>query len=174
MIWKFTRTHLLKDGERAEFFQAAVDLMTGAGYLQYEISTFAKPGFESKHNLIYWRNEEYLGLGPGAYSYLNGIRGQFAPDMGRYLLKCESGDWKLDLADFLTDEEKETETLITGLRLPAGVDLESFPIIRKRLEPRVRELSSDKLLTVQGNRIALTAQGRALVETTFKFLIGKD
>lgn len=165
---------LLDEDERAEFFQSAVDLMTGAGYEQYEISTFARPGFESKHNLIYWNNGEYLGLGPGAYSYLNGIRSQFAPDMGRYLFKCAEGDWKPDAADLLTDEEKETETFITGLRLSAGVDLEDFPILKERLEPRIRELILSNLLAVQGTRIVLTAQGRALVETAFSFLIKKD
>ncbi len=168
------KLQLLDDDGRARNFQCAVEMMTGAEYTQYEISTFAKPGFESRHNLIYWNNQEYLGLGPGAYSYLEGVRYQFAPDVPRYLSKCESEDWQADSEDRLTEEEKETETLITGLRLPGGVDLQDFPLIRERITPRIKELILNQLLTERGTRVALTARGRALVESTFKFLIGKE
>lgn len=161
---------LLNEEGRARNYQRAVDIMTSSGYVQYEISTFAKPGFESRHNLIYWRNQEYLGLGPGAYSYLDGVRYQTAPDMGRYLFKCENADFAPDTEDRLTEEEKETETFMTGLRLPGGVDLAEFPIIRGHLEPLIQTLVLELLLSVQGTRICLTAKGRALVESVFKFL----
>lgn len=65
---------LLKDEEAADFYLACVDALAARGYEQYEISNFAKPGFESRHNLLYWNCEDYLGLGPQAHSCLAGRR----------------------------------------------------------------------------------------------------
>jgi oxygen-independent coproporphyrinogen III oxidase len=158
---------------RAEMFQAAIDIMTAAGYAQYEISTFAKPGFESRHNLIYWNNQEYLGLGPGAFTYMKGVRSQFSLDVPDYLQKCETGDWEPAVKDVLSDEEKETETLVTGLRLSPGVDLDHFSLIRPELEKRLLSLEEAQLLTRSGSRITLTGRGRFLAERTFTFLVGK-
>lgn len=158
---------------RAEMFQAAMDVLSKAGYAQYEISTFAKPGMESRHNLIYWNNGEYLGLGPGAFTYLKGVRSQFSLDVPQYLRQCEAGDWKPAVSDVLTDEEKETETLVTGLRLSRGIDLERFQVIRERLEARLQLLQEGKLVERTGNRIALTPRGRFLAERAFSLLIGK-
>jgi oxygen-independent coproporphyrinogen-3 oxidase len=63
----------------AMFAAAEEVLVRRAGFRHYEVSTFARPGYEARHNLIYWRNGEYLGLGPGAFSYMQGVRYQFAP-----------------------------------------------------------------------------------------------
>jgi oxygen-independent coproporphyrinogen III oxidase len=158
---------------RAEMFQTAIDVLTDAGYVQYEISTFSKPGFESRHNLIYWNNQEYLGLGPGAFSYMKGERSQFSFEVPQYLEKCEAEKWEPEVKDRLNEEEKETETLVTGLRLTHGVDLESFRKIRPKIESRLAELEEGNLVTRAGSRIALTPRGRFLAERTFSLLIGK-
>ncbi len=157
---------------RAEMFELAIEILTDAGYEQYEISTFARPGFEAKHNLIYWHNGEYLGLGPGAYSYMEGVRYQLARTVPEYLAKCEAHDWTASVADHLTEEQKETETLMTGLRLKKGIDLERFKIIRKKIEDRVRVLRDNQLVEVSGGRMTLTTRGRFLAEQTFGLLIG--
>jgi oxygen-independent coproporphyrinogen-3 oxidase len=158
---------------RAEMFQAAIDTLSAAGYEQYEISTFAKPGFESRHNLIYWKNGEYLGLGPGAFTYMKGVRSQFSLEVPDYLQKCEAGDWEPAVKDILSEEEQETETLVTGLRLRQGVDLERFRVIRSRLEERLARLQDGRLLEREGSRLVLTPRGRFLAERTFGLLIGK-
>ena len=159
---------------RAEMFQAAIDHLTGAGYQQYEISTFAKPGFESRHNLIYWNNQEYLGLGPGAFSYINGTRSQFSRGVPEYHRKCEAGDWEPAVKDVLTEAEKEMETLVTGLRLKQGIDLGYFKRIRPQIEERVRDLENDHLLDRSGDRIALTPRGRFLAEQVFGTLCSSE
>ena len=160
--------------EHARMYESAIERLTGAGYEHYEISNFARPGRASRHNLIYWHNQEYRGLGPGAFTYLNGIRSQFAPDLVRYLEKCEAGDWENDMEDRLSEEEKETETLVTGLRLCEGVVPLSFPKIYPALEDRLKTLQAEGLLEIAGGNTRLTTRGKFLSEDIFGFLLQKD
>lgn len=154
-----------------QMLETAEDLLAAAGYDHYEITNFSKPGFQSKHNLIYWHNEEYLGLGPGAFSYLNGTRSQFAPDFRRYLEKCRAGDWTPETEDTLSEENKETETLMTSLRLKEGADLRRL----KRIGPSVREraklLARENFLEETDGVIRLTRRGRFVAENVFVNLI---
>jgi oxygen-independent coproporphyrinogen-3 oxidase len=161
--------------EHARMYESAIEILTrAAGYEHYEISNFAKPGLASRHNLIYWHNQEYLGLGPGAFTYLNGVRSQWAPDLVRYFWKYEAKDWKNDSEDKLSEEEQETETLVTGLRLCEGIDPTSFPKIYPALEDRSKSLFDEGLLeTFQGN-VRLTSRGKFLSEDVFSFLLQKD
>lgn len=162
---------LPKEEEYAAMYQAAIHSLARAGYEHYEISNFAKPDFASRHNLIYWRNQEYLGIGPGSFSYLNGIRYQFASGVERYLQKCESKNWRNDVQDELSEEEKETESFVTGLRLREGVRPEQFKRIYPVLEDRIRDLLRGGLLEKAGLRIWLTDRGRFLSESVFGFLL---
>ncbi len=159
---------------RARMYELACEKLPASGYRRYEISTFARPGFESRHNLIYWHNQEYLGLGPGAYSYLGGKRFQTAPDVRRWLEKSEKNDWVPDTCDVLTDEERETETLFTGLRLAEGIDLEAFPLIRARVEERLLRVEDQKLFERVKNRLTLSPRGRLFVERSLGYLIEKS
>lgn len=159
---------------RAEMYEAAQKIMTGAGYEHYEISTFAKAGFESRHNLLYWHNQEYLGLGPGAFSYLDGVRYQFSGDVRGYLEKCKAGNWAPETRDVLTDEEKEKETLFTGLRLLKGVDMKQFSVIQEKLLKKLEEARPYGLFEVRAERLYLTPKGRALAERSFRLLLEKD
>ena len=94
--------------------QAHVEL---TGYVRYEISNFARPGRECRHNLIYWRNGEYAGFGPGAYSFLNGVRSRNLTAPADYVARPgEKGE-----ALHLTDRETRTETVIQHLRLKTGL-----------------------------------------------------
>ncbi|MEI7752087.1 MAG: radical SAM family heme chaperone HemW [Candidatus Omnitrophota bacterium] len=161
------------DEAHARMYEIAIEGMTGAGYEHYEISNFARPGLASRHNLLYWHNQEYLGLGPGAFTYLNGTRSQFAPELDRYLEKCQSADWKKDAEDRLSEEEKETETLVTGLRLCEGVPPASFPKIYPAIKDRLKTLYEDGLLERVGENVRLTTRGKFLSEDVFSFLLEK-
>lgn len=86
-------------------------------YARYEISNFARPGCECRHNLVYWRNEEYAGFGPGAYSYVNRVRARNATKTDEYL----SAPGKKDETLHLSDREIRVETVIQYLRLRAGL-----------------------------------------------------
>lgn len=159
--------------DHARMYESAIEMLTGAKYEHYEISNFAKPGLASRHNLIYWHNQEYLGLGPGAFTYLNGVRSQFAPGLMRYLEKCEAMDWENDAGDKLSEEEKETETLVTGLRLCEGVTPASFSRIYPALRERIKTLCEDGLIEKVNEKIRLTTRGKFLSEDVFAFLLEK-
>ena len=162
---------LILPSEDAHMEMASVveSKLSGAGFIQYELTNFARPGFESRHNLIYWHNQDYLGLGPGAFSYLNGIRYQFAPSLSRYFEKSNAGDWTPDTEDFIDEKKKEIETLLTGLRLREGIDLDQFRVIRSSIENNL--VNMDGLLEKRGTRIAFTSRGRFLAESIFHRLV---
>ena len=168
---KENKLDLPGEEEHARMYETAIEVLTGDGYEHYEILNFAKPGLASRHNLIYWHNQEYLGLGPGAFTYLNGTRSQFAPDLPRYLEKCEAGDWKNEVEDRLSGEEKETETLVTGLRLREGVIPEKFTLIYPRLKERLETLRKEGLLEISWERCCMTLRGKLLSDDVFAFLL---
>ncbi len=171
---KEQKLDLPSEEDHARMYESAIEILTGSGYEHYEISNFAKPGMASRHNLIYWHNQEYLGLGPGAFTYLNGIRSQFTPDLERYLEKYDAGDWKNDVEDVLSAEEKETETFVTGLRLREGVVTEKFALIYPGLKDRLAVLLEEGILEEEGAQRWLSHRGKLLSETVFAYLLGKD
>ena len=79
------------DDTVADFYDACVERLTAAGFIHYEISNFAQPGFECRHNLNYWRRGEYLGLGPGAWSFIAARRSRAVPDLQSYCTLLQSG-----------------------------------------------------------------------------------
>ena len=161
------------EDEHARMYKSAIEILTNANYEHYEISNFTKPGFASRHNLIYWHNQEYLGLGPGAFTYLNGIRSQRAPNLARYLEKCGAGDWRNDVEDELSGEEKETETLATGLRLCEGIEPRLFPRIYPALQSRFQSLVEEGLMETWEGKWRLTTRGKFLSEDVFGYLLKK-
>lgn len=144
-----------------------------AGFCHYELLNYARPGFQSRHNLIYWHNQEYLGLGPGAFSYLKGIRYQFARTVTRYLEKCEALDWSPDEKDSIDAEKREWETLLTGLRLREGISLDRLTLIRGHVESKLSALEKAQLVQTCSGRIALTRRGRFLAESAFLELLSE-
>ncbi len=120
------------------------------GYGHYEISNFAKPNFESRHNLKYWELKEYLGLGPSAHSFINGKRFYFKRDLSKFL----EGSSPLPDGDGGGEEER----IMLALRLSKGVKLE----LNEELEKKCRLLNQNKLLNINDQSISLTDQGMLL------------
>jgi oxygen-independent coproporphyrinogen-3 oxidase len=106
------------DATWLRLYQQAEDVLAASGYEHYEISNYARQGFACRHNLIYWRNEEYAGFGPGAYSFIDGVRAQNPSDFETYLQR--PGD-KVE-ALRLSPREIRVETVIQRLRLKSGLD----------------------------------------------------
>ena len=160
-------------GEEEHFRQrfAAEEILQQSGYSPYEISTFAKPGFESRHNMIYWHNQEYLGLGPGAFSFLDGVRFQLAAGIDRYYEKCGTDDWGPDEKEVLDGESFETEKLITGMRLREGIAAADFPNSRGWLDRNLQGLFREGLIEYREPRARLTDTGRFLAEEVFARLL---
>lgn len=107
-------------------YRAAIDFLKARGYCHYEISNFAGPGRESAHNLNYWLNRPYLGLGPAAHSYLGNRRFSNHPSIEKYCEKLSRGEYPVEDAETISVETEMSETMFLGLRLIKGVDLGSF------------------------------------------------
>ncbi len=107
-----------------EFYEMAQEALGEAGYHHYEISNWAKPGFESRHNLKYWRREPYLGFGAGAHSFSGTERWANAHDAAAYVAAVQSGRLPVEQHETLTAESALEEELYLGLRQLDGIDLE--------------------------------------------------
>jgi oxygen-independent coproporphyrinogen-3 oxidase len=111
------------EDEMAEFYEIAQAELRAAGYHHYEISNWAKPGFESRHNLKYWRREAYLGFGAGAHSFSGTERWANAHDAAEYVKEIENGRLPMEQHEKLTAESALEEELFLGLRQLDGIDL---------------------------------------------------
>ena len=103
-------------------YRAAIELAAAAGLEHYEISNFARPGSRCRHNLTYWRNETYLGLGPAAASYIGGSRRTNRPDLGAYIEALEQHRPPPADAESLPIGGRMAETAMLGMRLIEGLD----------------------------------------------------
>lgn len=145
------------EDEQAELYLTAVSLLEQAGFRQYEISNFAVPGFESRHNLKYWRREEYLGFGPAAHSFFGGKRYAHPRDLEGYL---RAGGRDAVLTDECPDPLEEE--LMLRLRLCEGVRIDSLSVgeaAGHRILTAARPLEQAGLLRIAGERISLTPEG---------------
>jgi oxygen-independent coproporphyrinogen-3 oxidase len=111
------------DDEMAEFYETACAFLGERGYRHYEISNWAKPGFESKHNLKYWRREAYWGFGAGAHSFSGTQRWANAHDAAEYVGAIESGRLPAEQLEAVTQESALEEELFLGLRQLDGIDV---------------------------------------------------
>ena len=105
----------------AKFFEATMQMLEEAGYEHYEISNYARPGFSSAHNLSYWAGENYLGLGPSAYSTVGTQRWQNIADYRSYADKVLAGNSAISSVEELSEETKRREQIALGLRTRDGV-----------------------------------------------------
>ena len=110
-----------EDSER-EIYEIAQKEMEKYGYIQYEISNFAKPGFESKHNLKYWECKEYIGVGLSAHSYIDGVRFSNTDDFSSYI----KGEFLKEEKEVLSKEDQMSEFMFLGLRMTDGVSKTEF------------------------------------------------
>jgi oxygen-independent coproporphyrinogen-3 oxidase len=164
----------------AEMYTLAEETLARAGYVHYEISNWAQPGHECCHNLAYWRNRSYLGLGAGAHSYFDGKRWHDVLSPAEYITLLEA-DRQGPFPSSVKEEVQEidetlemAETMILGLRLvQEGVRLADFKgrFGRELMDVyggEIREMERVALLTVNGERVRLTARGRLLGNEVFQ------
>ena len=159
------RLTLPDDEPVADLYEAASELLVGKGFDHYEISNFARPGRRSRHNLKYWSDEEYLGFGPSAHSYVAGARWANASDLPGYLA-CRGRGVRRE-QDTQPRGVRGLEALAAGLRLAEGVDLDRLRARYGSLLPpaddgRIGDLLEAGLVEVSGGRLRLTRRGRLL------------
>ena len=148
-------------------FTGAIDLLQAAGFRHYEISNFARPGRECRHNLIYWHNGQYLGLGPGAHSHLGNTRWFNYPGLHEYSLSLNTGQFPVAGEEELALPVRMAETIIMGLRLRSGLSLGEFASrFGQRLEEvfagELRRMMQNELVEVVNGYLRLTAKGLPL------------
>ncbi len=114
------------DDAQADMYLWTVERLGELGYRQYEISNFAKPGYESRHNLKYWTLGEYAGFGPGAHSDLGDVRYAYIRDLDAYCLGVEAQGDILSENERIPPRERDVEYLMLGLRLTKGVSRQEF------------------------------------------------
>jgi putative oxygen-independent coproporphyrinogen III oxidase len=166
-------------GEDAEasMYELLMEEMNKHGFRQYEISNFAKPGFESQHNLTYWNNNSYYGFGAGAHSYVFGSRRSNIGPLKGYIGSIEKGNLPLFEEHIVSKEEQMEEEMFLGLRKTEGVSISDFrqkfgkdPL--KLFEKELNDLVHKKWLNVNENSINLTWQGRLLGNEVFQSFLG--
>jgi oxygen-independent coproporphyrinogen-3 oxidase len=167
---------LPNEDEEADMFEVIIDSLEENGFHQYEISNFARAGYESRHNRVYWQNEDYYGFGAGAHSYINGIRRVNAGWTKRYIrLIRENGTAFVDEHSVSIQEKMEDEMFL-GLRKAEGISKRHF---QKRFGRSVEEVFSDavdrllqrRLIIEKGDRIFLTKRGLFLGNEVFQEFI---
>ena len=167
---------LPKEELEAEMFEYIIEELEKAGFEHYEISNFSKPGFESRHNLVYWDNAEYYGLGAGASGYVDGIRYKNHGPIRHYLEAVEAGKARIT-EEHLTLEEKMEEELFLGLRKKTGVSKarfeEKFGIsFDQHYGQVVASLTEQGLLVPDDKQVRMTKRGLFLGDTVAeKFIL---
>jgi len=116
----------LEDEVVAAMYEQAIDLLALGGFKQYEVSNFSKEGFECKHNLNYWDNGSYVGLGPSAFSYMDGVRQKNVADVREYIKRAEAGKTLIEFSEKLSPARRAKETAAVGIRTKEGIDFERF------------------------------------------------
>jgi oxygen-independent coproporphyrinogen-3 oxidase len=145
----------------SDFFETAMSILQEAGYEHYEISNYARPGFRSLHNSAYWKGEDYLGIGPSAFS-TNGLeRTQNVCDYRRYADLVLSGQPAVATTETLSEETKRTERIALGLRTDQGI---AASALQDRHRNTATELVSLGLLRREGDRLRLTTRGKSLAD----------
>lgn len=156
--------------------------MASHGLPSYEISNYARPGFESRHNLTYWRYHQYLGIGPGAHSRisindrLHSVVMQHAPQ--KWLDLVMNDEQPIQQQTSLSDKDMLFEYLVMGLRINEGIDLRKFQqLLTQPLVPLLNWKNIDKLqsigyITCNCDNIAITEEGKLVLNTIVEQMIG--
>ncbi|WP_165064494.1 radical SAM family heme chaperone HemW [Paludisphaera rhizosphaerae] len=160
---------VVEDVER-EMYELVMDRLEQAGLHLYEISNYARPGHESRHNLVYWANDAYWGLGLGAAEYVEGTRTVNTRDMQAYLKRIEAGESATGPNERLGPEERARETAMLMLRRTIlGIDRADFRLrtgydLDTLLGPVIVRFVGEGLLEDDGRRVRLTHEGRFLAD----------
>lgn len=149
-------------------FEYLMEVLPAAGLDQYEISNFARHGFESRHNSSYWKRNPYLGIGPGAHSFDGSSRGWNVANNHQYMRSIQSGTshWNTEV---LSEKDKINEYLMTSLRMREGCDLHilkfemQFDLISKQSDYLDKLLKND-LAEIKNHRLILTKKGKMIAD----------
>jgi oxygen-independent coproporphyrinogen-3 oxidase len=144
----------------AQLFESTMNLLAAAGYEQYEISNYSRPGYECLHNLAYWLGSDYLGIGPSAFSTVGARRWQNVPDTGKYIERVCAGIDPISFEEALNPDLRRSEAIAFGLRTNRGIsdaDLQPWGM-------HLKELRQEGYLETFNRRVRLTRKGRMVAD----------
>lgn len=153
----------------ADMQKYARDFLTMVGYQHYEISNFAKNGYKSLHNMLYWQNEHYVGVGAGASGYIGDIRYKNNDNISKYMLNPIEIEEKIDL------NRKKSEEMMLGLRMIDGISIENYEkkfSSKPDLDFNLKKHYNNGLLQSKNGRIFLTDKGIDLANIVFSEFVG--
>jgi len=142
-------------------FEQTREILGASGLVDYEISNFARPGFESRHNLAYWRGADYLGLGPSACSTIGTLRWRNVPDTRAYADRMGRRESVREERETLDPATRAKERIMFGLRMHEGVARAEFGPDA----PRLNELAARGLAFEEQGRVRLTPRGQLVADT---------
>ncbi len=166
---------LPSDDTQADMYNLACSTLAAAGYKHYEISNWAKPGYESRHNLKYWKLEQYLGFGPSAHSDYGGRRYSNISNINSYIEGIEQNGTVIDEIESISVSERAYEYIMLGLRISEGIDTHEytqlFSLPADQIEAKLRRYEQDGFVRYDG-RWSLTDSGFLLSNTILASLLG--
>ena len=164
------------DDAMAGMYRCSQQLLQENGFIHYEISNFAKPSFECKHNMSYWTYKDYLGLGPGSHSFIQtdqseyGMRWSNIRDVKEYLRMVKDNGNAQDRSETLSKEEARLEFFLLALRQKSGINKEQYQKrfhenFDERYDRIITKLTSEDLATNDKTLLALTEKGFLLSDS---------
>lgn len=163
---------LLDEDTDIEMYEYTINYLRENGYYQYEISNYAKKGFECKHNILYWKGENYLGLGASASGYLNNTRYNNISELKTYEEAIMNNEKPIENKEILSEEDKIEETIFLGLRMNEGIKFKEIKDkynvdFREKYKVQIETLEKSDLIRVTDDGICLTQRGREISNTVF-------
>ncbi|BCS80997.1 radical SAM family heme chaperone HemW [Anaerocellum diazotrophicum] len=164
---------LPSEDEERRMFWWAKRILSEVGLYHYEISNFAKKGFECKHNLKYWNVEEYIGIGCAAHSFFEGCRYYNTSNINEYAKKIKENGLAVEGEEFISNEESEKEFIILGLRKIEGFSLDEFRErfgveFERKYNSQIEKLKKYGLIEVNNSRLKLTERGIDLANLVWR------
>lgn len=156
----------------ADMYKLACDYLPAIGLSQYEISNFSKNAFECKHNLAYWKCEEYLGIGVGAHSLMDNMRYENTRSIPEYIEKIKNNEQTATLKTKLSPEDIQSEIIFMNLRLNNGLNINEYEEktgdnFLKSYKPQIASLLNDGMLSLKDRKISLTDKARPIANEVF-------
>ena len=153
-------------------YHYAIEYLKEKGYMQYEISNFAKKGAECRHNIIYWQCKEYLGLGLGSHSYIENRRYYNSEEINDYMIKVNKNELPIINTENLAMEDRLEEKIFMGLRMNNGINMKEIKAefgveLKDKFKREIEKLIIDELIEISEDRLILTSKGRDVSNKVF-------
>ncbi len=166
----FGKLKRLSEEEELNMYEYTNDFLGNEGYRHYEISNFAKPGKECQHNTVYWENREYIGIGAGAFSYINGERYCSIKNVKEYISAVKAKKNLICFSEKLPQEKRASEILIMALRMTSGISKKEFfnrsgYNLTELFGTQLNVLAQAGLINFDDERIKLTRKGLSLADS---------